>query len=196
MTRRCLVFVLHALWCWGIFATRGGVTWSQLPPLGVAFPSPHLNGEVKALQVRDHGWVGPGHVHQEAPIAQQLLVGEWLVWVHQRRSPLLQDPPHLRPFLLGGQDAHSQLIHDMDYGAGPGPRGLAARANLSRCILDPKVTLLGRQHVTGLPSKLLARAHYPLVVHESEQITCSLPVLPPLHYPRVTRVIILRAWKI
>jgi len=71
------------------------VIWSQLPPLGVATSTPHLNGEVKALQVRDHGWVGSGHIHQEAPIAQQLLVGEWLVWIQQCRSPLLRNPPHL-----------------------------------------------------------------------------------------------------
>ena len=181
MVCRRLIFVLHVIWGWGIFTKSGSITCFQLPPLGVAASTPHLYGEVKTLQIRDHGWVGPSHVHQETSIAQQLLVGVCWAWIHQSHPTLLQDPPHLGPFLLGGQNAHSELIHDVDYGAGSCPCGLTAWAGLSHRILDPKITLLRSQYMTGLPGELLGRTHHLLVIHECEKITCNLFVLPP-HY--------------
>ena len=37
---RRLIFIHHAIWCWGIFTKSISITCSQLPPLGVTHLAP------------------------------------------------------------------------------------------------------------------------------------------------------------
>ena len=58
---RRLIFIHHAIWCWGIFTKSIIITCSQLPPLGVTsrsngLPPPHLHPPCHLVL---------GHLHQE-----------------------------------------------------------------------------------------------------------------------------------